>query len=357
MSGYRQLHTHIWSDGWFAELEPHLKLLFIYLFGNERASICGLYELSLRTISFETGLDPAVVKQALAAFDAAGRVKYDFAAGVVWVRNMPKYQGSSSPKVQARIQADIKAVPDCALKQQFLQELSQAAGTLSAPAHTLPLPSGNSSDTSIYSSAIDQSNWEGEPAIKSALNGFAPPEPSPGQPASQSSFDGPAHPERSEGQPELPLDLPDTPAQAQAHPDIRLYVAVTGGRLPGRPQYQAVIDSIRFLRARHQLDDAALQAWLAPYWIAWSTRKRLDGRPYDPGNLTWLTEWALNRSIPPSGGPKAPGPARPAIPTPAETRRMLAERDEQLKAAVPPPPGLREKMRSLKEQLAGRDAP
>ena len=42
MPGYRQLHTHIWSDNWFAELEPDLKLLFIYLFSNERASICGL---------------------------------------------------------------------------------------------------------------------------------------------------------------------------------------------------------------------------------------------------------------------------------------------------------------------------
>ena len=37
MSGYRQLHTHIWSDGWYEELEPAFKLLFIYLFSNEHA--------------------------------------------------------------------------------------------------------------------------------------------------------------------------------------------------------------------------------------------------------------------------------------------------------------------------------
>jgi len=24
----------------------------------------------------------------------------------------------------------------------------------------------------------------------------------------------------------------------------------------------------------------------------------IDGRPYDPGNVTWLTEWALNGTIP-----------------------------------------------------------
>ena len=141
MSGYRQLHTHIWSDSWFIELEPDLKLLFIYLFSNERASICGLYELPIRTISFETGLDRDVIKKGLEIFNKADKVKYDFDASVVWVRNMLKYQGSPSPKVQTRIQADIKAVPDCDLKRQALDSLS--------------IPYRRGSDTSIYSSSID----------------------------------------------------------------------------------------------------------------------------------------------------------------------------------------------------------
>jgi len=55
MSGYRQLHTLIWSDSWFVELEPDLKLLFIYLFSNERVLICGLYELPIRTIFLKPG--------------------------------------------------------------------------------------------------------------------------------------------------------------------------------------------------------------------------------------------------------------------------------------------------------------
>ena len=55
MTGYRQLYTHIWSDSWFVELEPDWMLLFIYLFSNERASICGLYELPIRTIFLKPG--------------------------------------------------------------------------------------------------------------------------------------------------------------------------------------------------------------------------------------------------------------------------------------------------------------
>jgi DnaD/phage-associated family protein len=143
MSGYRQIHTRIWSDSWFTELEPDLKVLFIYLFSNERASVCGLYELPVRTISFETGLDREVVRKGFEVFNHADKVKYDFETGVVWVKNMLKYQGSSSPKVQARIQADIKAVPECALKRQFLD--------------TLSIPCARGSATSISISSMVQS--------------------------------------------------------------------------------------------------------------------------------------------------------------------------------------------------------
>ena len=318
MSGYRQLHTHVWSDSWFEELEPELKLLFIYLFSNERASICGLYELPVRTISFETGLVRELIMKGLEVFNKANKVSYDCAVGVVWVRNMLKYQGNSSPKVQARIQADIQAVPDCDLKQKFLDSLA--------------IPHGRGSDSPSYSSSIDQFKQERRQVeTPSALR--APP------------------PFRStEMREEV---LPRSPAEAAVHPELRVFVAVTGGRIPGQAQYQPVIEALRFLRGREALDDVALRAYLAPYWLAWSSRKRQDGRPYDPGNITWLVEWALNRSIPAPGGPKSSGPVRPAAPSPEETRRKLTERDEKIKRAVPAPPELRAKMRSLKEHLAG----
>ena len=155
---------------------------------------------------------------------------------------------------------------------------------------------------------------------------------------------------------EEPLDLPRSPAEALQHPDVRVFATVTGGRIPGLSQYQTVIETVRFLRARGKLDDAALRAYLAPYWLAWSSRKRLDGRPYDPGNITWLAEWALNGSIPPPGGSKGFESSHPAVPSPQETRRMLAEKDEKCKSAVPPPEELRARMRGLKEHLAGKDA-
>jgi hypothetical protein len=95
--------------------------------------------------------------------------------------------------------------------------------------------------------------------------------------------------------------LPSSPAEAVLHPDVGVFTAVTGGRIPGLAQYRAVIETVRLLRGREKLEDQALVRYLAPYWQAWSGRSRLDGRPYDPGNISWLTEWALNGTVPAVG--------------------------------------------------------
>ena len=135
------------------------------------------------------------------------------------------------------------------------------------------------------------------------------------------------------------------------HPDVKVYTATTG-RIPGATQYRPVIETMRFLRAREKLDDPALAHYLAPYWLAWCTRKRKDGHPYDPGNLTWLTEWALNKTIPPVSEPKPSEYTRAGIPSVEQTRKMLDERDKILAKAVPPPPEVIAAMQEFKKKLA-----
>ena len=135
------------------------------------------------------------------------------------------------------------------------------------------------------------------------------------------------------------------------HPDIRAFETVTGGRIPGASQYAPVIDTVRFLRQRKRLGEAGLVGYLKPFWLAWRSRKRKDGRGYDPGNITWLTEWALNGSIPPSGGAVEKEARGAQVPSPEATRRMLAEKDEKLEKAVPPPTEAQAKIRSLAGQL------
>jgi len=92
--------------------------------------------------------------------------------------------------------------------------------------------------------------------------------------------------------------VPETPAQAMKHPDIKVFKAVCG-RIPGSYKYELVIETIRLLRAKHGDN---LVDELKPYWLAWSSRKGRNGRNYDPSSLVWLTEWAVNDEIPRANG-------------------------------------------------------
>lgn len=257
MAGYRQAHSRMWSDGWFAELTPQFKLLFMYLFTNERASVSGLYELPVRIIQFETGLDRETILAGFAEFQKAepAKVMYDAETGVVYVRNMLKYQASTSPHVKKRIEADLKAVPDCALKTLWLQANRVLIG------YAEGVDTSSSSSSSIYSSSYSSEGREGVG-------------------------------EKPE------IWIPNTPAEAAQHPDIQIYQKITG-RFPGDRDYQVIVTTFEHLRKTH---GDQLENYLMPYWTAWSTRKTKEKRPYSPSSPVWYGEWAMQGKIPSANG-------------------------------------------------------
>jgi hypothetical protein len=95
MATFRQIHNHIWKDSWFFELSVPRKLLFIYLFSNDRAHTSGVYEIPLQVLLFESGLEPEEAREALAYFQESGRVYFDQDTGHLFVRNMMRYNGSN----------------------------------------------------------------------------------------------------------------------------------------------------------------------------------------------------------------------------------------------------------------------
>lgn len=131
MAEYRQIHVKMWGqDAWFLDLEPLAKLLFIYLFSNKYASIAGIYELPMKVIVFETGIERVDVETMLTEFRKARKVYYE--DGVIWVVNLQKYNRNPSPKVQTRISKDTAAIPNCPLKERFIQ-YQNGIDTLSIP--------------------------------------------------------------------------------------------------------------------------------------------------------------------------------------------------------------------------------
>ena len=127
MANYRQIHTQIWTDNWFLELAPDEKLLFIYLFSNDKSSLSGIYEIHDKLISFETGMKMSRINTILNKFADSGKVYAQ--DGLIWIVNMKKYHTYKNESVKTRIEMDIKALPDCELKNKFLIHSGYTLGT------------------------------------------------------------------------------------------------------------------------------------------------------------------------------------------------------------------------------------
>jgi len=139
MANYRQIHTCIWKDAWFLDLEADHKLLWIYLFSNERANLTGLYDLHKRIIAFETGLPLDTIDAGFDAFEKAGKAYYE--DGWVWVPNLIKYNAGSlnSEKIRTHIVGALSKIADSPIKGRCIEHYNSLVGdayridTLSIP--------------------------------------------------------------------------------------------------------------------------------------------------------------------------------------------------------------------------------
>jgi len=87
----RSIDSAIWDDTWFEALDPNDKLLFFYLLTNDRTNMLGIYEVSLKKISFDTGLTIKAISKAFTSFAEREKVYYTEENYVV-IKNFLKHQ-------------------------------------------------------------------------------------------------------------------------------------------------------------------------------------------------------------------------------------------------------------------------
>jgi hypothetical protein len=142
MADFRQIHTRIWKDDWFTNLDQDAKLLFIYLFSNEQAEIGGVYELPIKYMAFESGLLQERIQYLLNQFEESKKVYYR--NGWVWVVNLRKYNETGSPLVAKRIAKDLAILPDGELKAMYYAYYKIP---YKYPINTLSIPCFNNNDS------------------------------------------------------------------------------------------------------------------------------------------------------------------------------------------------------------------
>ena len=108
MAKQRYVNTKFWSDNFISELNPLDRYLFLYFLTNEHTNIAGVYELPLKTISFETGIELDMLKKMLKRL--TGKIEY--IDGWVCIKNFQKHQSAESITVKRGIEIEISKIPD-----------------------------------------------------------------------------------------------------------------------------------------------------------------------------------------------------------------------------------------------------
>ena len=92
MAKYRHIHTTFWNDPLVLDLTPEQKYFYLYLLTNDKVKQCGIYEISLRQIVYQTGYNKDTILTLLAFFEDAGKIIYSAETNEILLRNFLRKQ-------------------------------------------------------------------------------------------------------------------------------------------------------------------------------------------------------------------------------------------------------------------------
>ncbi|MDO8654926.1 MAG: hypothetical protein Q7R48_00630, partial [bacterium] len=114
----RGFQTELWTDSFIQGLSPEAKLLFIYLWTNKHCNQAGLYEITLKTIAFDTGLPLASLGIEILR-QLEPKVAWYPEQNIVWVKNFLKRQCKSQSFLIAAVKC-LKAMSSNSLVMEFI---------------------------------------------------------------------------------------------------------------------------------------------------------------------------------------------------------------------------------------------
>lgn len=112
MALYRNVQVSFWNDTKVIdEMTPEDRYFMLYLLSNPHTNQVGCYEISVRDISKEMGYTEESVKKLLERFEKKLKVaKYSKKTKELLILNWYKYNWTSSPKVRACIEKELKGL-------------------------------------------------------------------------------------------------------------------------------------------------------------------------------------------------------------------------------------------------------
>ena len=119
MAIYRNVHVSFWNDTKIIdEMTPEDRYFMLYILSNPHTNQVGCYEISIRDMSKETGYTEESIKKLLERFEKKLKVaKYSKKTKELLIVNWYKYNWTSSPKVKACIDKELKRVKNSEFKE------------------------------------------------------------------------------------------------------------------------------------------------------------------------------------------------------------------------------------------------
>lgn len=115
MAKFRNVSVKFWSDPFVETLTPEKRYFFLYLITNEHTTQCGIYEISFRSMAFETGYNTETIEKLVQFFEKSGKIKYSKKTNELAIKNFVKHNPQGSPKVKAFVDKEIKNIKDQSL--------------------------------------------------------------------------------------------------------------------------------------------------------------------------------------------------------------------------------------------------
>ena len=109
MAKNRYVNTHFWNDAYISELDPIEKLMFIYFLTNSFSNIAGVYEISLKQIALDTGIDKEMIIKIIDRFSRDKKIFYF--NSYIFIVNFASHQDQGSEKIKSGIKRVFDELP------------------------------------------------------------------------------------------------------------------------------------------------------------------------------------------------------------------------------------------------------
>jgi hypothetical protein len=177
------IDTKFWDDPFTAELTPPEKLLFLYYLTNPQVKISGIYEIRIKQVSFDTGINEKQILEINQKFEKNNKIY--FVDNWVIINNFIKYQ-TINPSVLQGIQRELDNLPPqavdrlhtvCTQAVGYLTKLNLTKLNLTIP--KLDIINNNNNNTNNNISSTNNVSDNTNNSSKKNFNIITPPFPPP----------------------------------------------------------------------------------------------------------------------------------------------------------------------------------